>query len=245
MKPVRIFGVGLAIGIAATIFFACSSSDDSSASATSQNDAAAGDDANTKSDARISDAEAIALSISPNSLDFGSIVIHDASTRGVVITNGTSSAVSLAEPSISGHEFSVDAAGFPTSLAPGAHASLGIIFDPIEAGPTSGQLVVTPTGGTALDVALSGNGIHAVDVSWDASSTPGIAGYNLYRGTVPGGPYPDKINTALIPGTTYEDTNVMLCTTYYYVATAVEILDDGGQSESGYSNEYGAAIPCY
>jgi hypothetical protein len=240
--------LGVTSAIAASIafvFLACSSSSsDANNPSESNDDAGTSSDARSNGDAKIGDAGAVSLSVSPATLDFGSIVLHDASMQGVVVTNGSSIAVAFSSPSIAGNEFSVDAAGFPNSLAPGEHASLGIVFDPTEAGVTSGTLVLTPALGKPLDVALSGKGIHAVDVTWTASVSPDIAGYNLYRGTVSGGPYPDKINTALIPGTFFEDTTVMSCTTYYYVATAVELLGDGGQSESGYSNEYGAAIPC-
>ena len=63
-------------------------------------------------------------------------------------------------------------------------------------------------------------------------------GYNVYRGTQPGGPY-SKLNTSLLSGTTYTDANVQSGTTYYYVSTAV----NSGNVESAYSNQATAAIP--
>lgn len=49
------------------------------------------------------------------------------------------------------------------------------------------------------------SGLHnVVDLSWTASTSI-VAGYNMYRGKVSGGPY-TKINTSLIAGTTYTDT---------------------------------------
>ena len=239
----RIILTGAAASLIGFFFLACSGASNPDVNNGSGDDAAASNDARSNGDAKISDAGAVALSVSPNTLDFGSIVLHDASMRGVVVTNGSPSAVLLSSLNVSGNEFSLDAAGFPTSLAPGQHASLGIVFDPTEAGATTGTLVLTPNSGKPLDVALFGNGIHAVDVSWTASSSSDIAGYNLYRGTVSGGPYPDKLNTALIAGTSYEDTTVLSCMTYYYVATAVQDADAGGL-ESGYSAEIVATIPC-
>lgn len=45
---------------------------------------------------------------------------------------------------------------------------------------------------------------HSVTANWVASTSL-VAGYNLYRGKVTGGPYV-KVNTALISGTTFTDT---------------------------------------
>jgi fibronectin type 3 domain-containing protein len=88
---------------------------------------------------------------------------------------------------------------------------------------------------------LSGDGTlllqHSVALSWD-SSTSIVAGYNVYRGTKPGGPY-GRINSTLQPGTNYTDASVQSGVTYYYVATA----EDANSQESPYSNETVAAIP--
>ncbi len=75
-----------------------------------------------------------------------------------------------------------------------------------------------------------------MDLTWDASS--GAVGYNVYRGTVSGGPY-TMINTALDSTTAYTDSTVASGQTYYYVATAV----NGESEESGYSNQATAVIP--
>ena len=53
---------------------------------------------------------------------------------------------------------------------------------------------------------------HIATIAWTAAVVPtggaAIAGYNVYRGTVSGGPY-IKINTALVTGVTYSDTFVL------------------------------------
>jgi hypothetical protein len=80
---------------------------------------------------------------------------------------------------------------------------------------------------------------EAVDLSWVASSSPDITGYNVYRGTVSGGPYA-KINSGgLVASTTYSDTTVATNTTYYYVTTAV----NSSNEQSGYSNQVTAPVP--
>jgi fibronectin type 3 domain-containing protein len=76
-----------------------------------------------------------------------------------------------------------------------------------------------------------------VDLSWQAS-TSAVAGYNVYRGAVSGGPY-IKVNSSLISGTAYMDTTVLAGQTYYYVATAV----DSNNDESAYSTPTSAVVP--
>jgi fibronectin type 3 domain-containing protein len=78
---------------------------------------------------------------------------------------------------------------------------------------------------------------HTVALSWTASTST-VAGYNVYRGTVSGGPY-SKINSSLVATLSYTDSTVQSGTTYYYVTTAVDSSGD----ESTYSNEVSAPIP--
>jgi fibronectin type 3 domain-containing protein len=79
---------------------------------------------------------------------------------------------------------------------------------------------------------------HSVALSWTASSSPNIDGYNIYRSGTSGGPY-SKLNSSLNPGTTYTDSTVVDGSTYYYVTTAV----NSGSQESAYSNQAQAIIP--
>jgi hypothetical protein len=80
---------------------------------------------------------------------------------------------------------------------------------------------------------------HTVSLNWTASTSPNVAGYNLYRGTVSGGPYGTKLNSSPVAATTYTDTSVTSGLTYYYVTTAV----DNSGNESSYSNQAQAVIP--
>jgi fibronectin type 3 domain-containing protein len=77
---------------------------------------------------------------------------------------------------------------------------------------------------------------HTVDLSWTASAD--AVSYNIYRGTVSGGPY-TMINTSSVSTTAYTDNTVVSGDTYYYVATAV----NASSEESGYSNQTTAVIP--
>jgi hypothetical protein len=80
---------------------------------------------------------------------------------------------------------------------------------------------------------------HTVSLSWTLSTTPNVAGYNVYRGTASGGPYSTKLDSSLVIGSSFTDSTVQSGQTYYYVATAV----DSSGNESAYSNVAQAVIP--
>jgi fibronectin type 3 domain-containing protein len=75
-----------------------------------------------------------------------------------------------------------------------------------------------------------------VTLNWNPSASI-VDGYNVYRGTISGGPY-TRINSALDTATSAMDNAVIAGQTYYYVVTAV-----AGSKESAYSNQATAVIP--
>ena len=79
---------------------------------------------------------------------------------------------------------------------------------------------------------------HTVSMTWTASTSANVTGYNIYRATTSGGPY-TKVNSSLMAGTSYTDSTVQSGQTYYYVATAM----DNTNAESSYSNQPQAVIP--
>ena len=83
---------------------------------------------------------------------------------------------------------------------------------------------------------------HGVPLTWTASITPPslVAGYNVYRGTTPGGEdLSTPINTSVVAGDAYLDISVAAGMTYYYV---VETVGVNGQ-QSVPSNEASSTIP--
>jgi hypothetical protein len=79
---------------------------------------------------------------------------------------------------------------------------------------------------------------HSVTLNWVASVSANISGYNVYRSTTSGGPY-TKLNSSVVVGITYTDSNVVAGQTYYYVATAVDI----NNNESAFSAQAQAVVP--
>lgn len=90
----------------------------------------------------------------------------------------------------------------------------------------------------AACVTDGGTAQHSVTLSWTASTSSGVVGYKVYRGTVSGGPY-TVLNSSLVTGTTYADTSVQAGGTYYYVVTAV----NSGNQQSAYSSQGKAIVP--
>lgn len=79
---------------------------------------------------------------------------------------------------------------------------------------------------------VTGPGVttNSTTLSWTASTSSNVAGYNVYRAGVSAGPF-TKVNSALVIGTTYTDSSVQSGQTYYYVVTAV----DNNNNESPFS----------
>jgi hypothetical protein len=79
---------------------------------------------------------------------------------------------------------------------------------------------------------------HYVSLSWTASTSPNITGYNVYRAATTGGPF-TKLTSSLVAAASYVDSTVIAGQTYYYVTTAV----DNTGAESAYSGQAQAVIP--
>jgi fibronectin type 3 domain-containing protein len=79
---------------------------------------------------------------------------------------------------------------------------------------------------------------HGASLSWVASTSSNVVGYNVYRATTLGGPY-TKLNASLVAVVSYSDSAVQAGQTYFYVVTAV----DNNNNESTYSTAAQATIP--
>jgi fibronectin type 3 domain-containing protein len=78
---------------------------------------------------------------------------------------------------------------------------------------------------------------HSVALSWSPPSSSSISYYDVYRGTVSGGPY--TLLAGDVSSTSYTYSSVQSGGTYYYVTTAV----DSSGEQSAYSNIAQAVIP--
>jgi len=182
------------------------------------------------------------LSATPASVNFGNLAVNTSASQTVKVSNTGNAAISITQDTISGSAFSTGMTT-PLTLNGGQSANVQIVFTPTTSGPASGSLVLSTNTTLVLTIPLSGTGVtaqaHSVDVSWNASSSSGVQGYNVYRGTTSGGPY-TKISPTLSATTlTFTDTAPVSGSDYFYVVTAV----DGSGTESAASNEVHVTIP--
>jgi fibronectin type 3 domain-containing protein len=97
-----------------------------------------------------------------------------------------------------------------------------VTFTPSADGQRTATLSITDNAaGSPQTVSLSGTGIHDVILTWTDGSDSGVVGYNVYRGTAPGGESSTPLNSSPISGTSYTDSNVTAGGVYYYVVRAV------------------------
>ena len=138
-------------------------------------------------------------------------------------------------------EFNISGLAYPVTIPAGQSAQFTVTFTPQASGVASTSASFTsnasntPTGAT-----LTGTGVaapvHTVALSWSASTSSGVLGYNIYRAvyntaTSTCGSF-SQINSTLNTGTSYTDTVVVDGTAYCYATTAV----NSSNQESGYSN---------
>jgi Abnormal spindle-like microcephaly-assoc'd, ASPM-SPD-2-Hydin len=182
------------------------------------------------------------LSVSVPTINFGSVPVGSTATQTGKLTAATST-VTITSGSLTGQGYSVSGLSYPITLAAGQSISFTITFAPQASGMASGGLsFISNASNSPTAEGLTGAGtqaeLHSVALSWDPSSSQ-VIGYNVYRGTTSGGPYPLKLTSSLQPTTSLVDNTVAGGTTYYYVATSV----DQNSVESIYSNQITATVP--
>jgi hypothetical protein len=163
--------------------------------------------------------------ISPTSLAFSNEPITvTSSAQSVTLTNTGNAVLSNISFTFTG----TNASDFGqnttcgSSLAAGANCTIAVTFTPSAAGNETASLSISDNAsGSPQTVGLSGTGKHAVILSWTASTTPGVVGYYVFRGTNAGGPYPTQLNSTPVNAITYADETAQAGQTYYYVVTAV------------------------
>ena len=177
------------------------------------------------------------LAINPTTLALGSVEDGTSgTTSGTLAATGANVTVTAA--STNNSVFSLGGLSLPATIAAGTSVPFTITFSPQTVGSVSATLTITSNAQPSTTTAtLTGTGTaapsHTVNLSWNASTSPNISGYNVYRAvyTTSCGSYV-KVNSVLNTTTLYTDASVVNGISYCYAATAV----DTSSQESGYSN---------
>jgi hypothetical protein len=183
-------------------------------------------------------------SVAPTILAFGDQPDGTASSTQTATLSNTSEAIlsitSLATIGTNADDFAVAGDNCGSSLAPSANCTIAVTFMPCVIGTVAALLSISDNAtNSPQTVGLSGTTEEWV-LFWTPSTTPGVIGYNVYRGTTDGGPYPTLLNPTPINGTTYTDQTAEVTNRYYYVVTAVAA---DGVTQSAPSNQAPVGCP--
>lgn len=181
------------------------------------------------------------LAVSPLSINFGNVAIGASQIQSATLT-ASNGPVTVSSVGVSQSEFSLSGISLPVTIPAGNSLSFSLLFSPQTTGTAFANIVFSSNASnTPTSQSVTGSGTtppqHSVALNWSASTSSNISGYNVYRGTIPGGPYAEI--TSAVSGTMDTDSTVQGGQTYYYVVTAV----DSSGAESAYSNQVIATIP--
>jgi hypothetical protein len=181
------------------------------------------------------------LAVNPSTMNFGNVAVGSNAVQSGTLTAGSSD-IMVTSAAWNGQGYSLGGITFPVTVPATQSVPFTVTFAPQTAGSTPGSIAFDSNAtNSPSTITLSGNGTqqstHSVALSWNASTSQ-VIGYNVYRGTVSGGPYA-RLNPSVDANTAYTDSSVQSGLTYYYVTTAV----DSQNMESAYSNEATSVIP--
>jgi hypothetical protein len=195
----------------------------------------------------------ISVSVAPATLDFGSVPQSSASAPlTVTLTNtgtGNYAISALSTTGANSGDFArTGACSISSVLTPGGSCTITETFTPATTAAESASVSVTDNApGSPRTIPLAGVGItagtHYAALSWSASPSTSVTGYNVYRATVTGGPYTLLTTGSPVSGLTYTDLAVSSGNTYYYVVTAAGTNPPYSPTDSVNSTEVSATIP--
>jgi hypothetical protein len=178
------------------------------------------------------------LTATPATLAVGNVAVGASGTASGNL-NASGANVTVTAASTNNSRFTISGLSLPAVITAGQSLPFTLTFSPQVTGADSATLTfVSNAQPSSTTAGATGTGTpaptHTVNLSWSASSSPDISGYNIYRAiyTNACGGY-SKINGSKLDTlTTYTDSVVADGTNYCYATTAV----NSSNEESGYSN---------
>jgi Abnormal spindle-like microcephaly-assoc'd, ASPM-SPD-2-Hydin len=189
----------------------------------------------------------------PSSIAFGDVVTSSASAPVTTsLINSGSQTYTISAIAVGGTnsaDFAITGSGncsTSTALAPLQSCPIQVTYTPSGTSTESAYIQITDNAtGSPRKLSLSGSGItsaHFMALTWTASSSPSVTGYNVYRGSQSGGPF-TLLTPTPISGTAYTDSAVTHLATYFYVITSVGTNPPYNPTESLNSSVVTGTIP--
>jgi Abnormal spindle-like microcephaly-assoc'd, ASPM-SPD-2-Hydin len=193
-----------------------------------------------------------AASVSPSSINFGTLTLQTTSTKNVTLQNSGDVNITISGITVVGAGFGFSNLSPGYSLAPSQSVTFQVWFKPTVKGPASGTVnILSANLSSPATMSLSGDGAnstpgppppppavqHTVHLTWSPSSSS-VSGYRVYRSLTAGGGF-QPITGSLVNALLYDDDTVASGTTYFYTVTAVDLSG----LESTDSNQVTAVIP--
>jgi hypothetical protein len=182
------------------------------------------------------------LSVTPSTINIGNVTVGTSGTQTGTLS-ATGASVTVSSVSVGSSEFAVSGLAFPVTIAAGHSVNFTVTFTPQSSGLASITIsFASNASNSPASATVTGTGVaapvHTVNLSWTASTSPNIIGYNIYRRTGTAGSYA-QINIVLNANTDYIDTDVVDGQTYFYETTAV----NSSNEESARSTAVQVVIP--
>jgi hypothetical protein len=170
--------------------------------------------------------------LSVSAVSVGNVTVGTSGTSSGTLS-ATGASVVVSSVSMGGTnpaEFSISGVSFPLTVSTSQSVTFTVTFTPRASGGASAIASFTSNASdTTAGATVTGTGVaataHTVNLSWDASSSPNIISYNIYRSTYTAacGSY-SKIGSSA--NTTYMDSSVVNGQAYCYETTAVNSSDE-------------------
>ncbi|MDE3168942.1 MAG: hypothetical protein KGL75_02270, partial [Acidobacteriota bacterium] len=153
-------------------------------------------------------------------------------------TSTGNSSVSISTVNVTGAGYTASGITPGLVLSPNQSVTLTVNFAPTVLGNNPGTVSIASNATNSPGaISLTGES-HTVMLHWAASTSTGVTGYYVYRGTQ-SGQYTKINSSSPATGTQFTDPTVAAGTTYNYVVTAV----DSSGVESSYSAASMVSVP--
>jgi hypothetical protein len=173
-------------------------------------------------------APAPTLSATSTSVNFGDVAVGTTTSFEVTFSNVSEMSISLQQTSVSGPGFTASGLGMGLTLPPGQYVALTVNFNPTTPGNAAGLVSLSSSSSTSpINISLAGDGImatHSVALSWIASTSDDVVGYNIYRSPDPGDPSNAtwvRLNSSPSSTTFYTDWDAQGGQNYLYTVTTL------------------------